>query len=187
MSSAELLPKSARYQDIIDLPENLVGEIINGHLEVHPRPAPKHTLATSSLGDELVSPFQKGRSGPGGWWIIDEPECHIGGHVLVPDLAGWRKQRMPALPETAWFEIVPDWVCEVLSPNTSRLDRAVKMPIYAALGVSYIWLIDPVLQTLEAYQLHEQHWLLIATLSENQPVTVAPFVEHTFSLSDLWE
>jgi len=181
-----LAVKLATYQDIIDLPEHIVGEIINGHLETHPRPAPKHAVAASSLGDELLSPFQKGRGGPGGWWILDEPECHLGAHVLVPDLAGWRKTRMPVLPETAWFDTVPDWICEILSPSTARLDRVVKMPIYAKLGVAYFWLIDPVLETLESYQLHDKHWLLTASYAGDQSVTTAPFTEHTFSLSDLW-
>jgi Uma2 family endonuclease len=179
--------KQAIYQDIIDLPENMVGEIINGYLETHPRPAPKHAVASSSIGAELVAPFQKGRGGPGGWWIIDEPECHLDPHVLVPDLAGWRKQKMPALPETAWFEMAPDWICEILSPSTTRLDRIVKMPIYAGLGVTHLWLIDPLLQTLEAYQLQDSHWLLIGSYSDDQAIAIAPFDEHTFSLSDLWE
>jgi Uma2 family endonuclease len=179
--------KQASYQDIIDLPDNIVGEIINGHLETHPGPTPKHALASSSLGDELVSPFQKGKGGPGGWWIIDEPECHLGPHVLVPDLAGWRRQNMPALPETAWFEAAPDWVCEILSPPTARVDRIVKMPTYAELGVGYLWLIDPVLQTLEAYELHDRHWLLTGSYADDDSIAIAPFAEHTFSLSDLWE
>ncbi len=184
---SNLAIKHATYQDIINLPENIVGEIINGQLETHPRPAPKHALAAGSIGDELISPFQKGRGGPGGWWILPEPECHLGSHVLVPDLAGWRKQRMPTLPETAWFDIVPDWVCEILSPSTARLDRIVKMPIYAQLGVVHLWLVDPILQTLEAYQLHDSHWLLIGSYDYDQAVSIAPFAEHTFSLSDLWE
>ena len=184
---SNLAIKQATYQDIINLPEHIVGEIINGHLETHPRPAPKHAVASSSIGAELVSPFQKARGGPGGWWIIDEPECHLGPHVLVPDLAGWRRQRMTALPETAWFEVIPDWVCEILSPSTARLDRIVKMPIYAQLGVVNLWLIDPELQTLEAFQLHGSHWLLTGTFANDQTVSIAPFAEHTFSLSDLWE
>ena len=98
-----LAEKHATYQDIIDLPENMVGEIIKGQLETHPRPAPKHALASSSIGAELLSPFQKGKGGPGGWWILDEPECHLGSDVLVPDLGGWRKERMPSLPQTTWF------------------------------------------------------------------------------------
>ncbi len=179
--------KQATYQDIIDLPENIVGEIINGRLETHPRPAPKHAVASSSIGAELVSPFQKGRNGPGGWWIIDEPECHLDHDILVPDIAGWRRSKMPALPATAWFDVVPDWVCEILSPSTARVDRIVKMPIYARLGVAYLWLIDPILQTLEAYELHDQHWLLTGSYADDQQIAVAPFNEHTFSLSDLWE
>lgn len=125
--------KQATYQDIIDLPENIVGEIINGILETHPRPASKRAFAAGSLGDELISPFQKGRGGPGGWGILPEPECHLSSHVLVPDLAGWLRHRMPALPETAWIDVVPDWVCEILSPATAYLDRIVKMPVYAQL------------------------------------------------------
>lgn len=184
---SNLAEKQATYQDIIDLPDNIVGEIINGQLETHPRPSPKHALAAGSIGGELVWPFQKGRGGPGGWWILPEPECHLGSHVLVPDLAGWRKQRMPAMPETAWIEITPDWVCEILSPSTSRIDRIVKMPVYAELGVGYLWLIDPNSQTLETYQLHDRHWLLTGSFADDQEVSIPPFAEHSFSLSNLWE
>lgn len=183
----DLAEKPASYQEIIDLPENMVGEIINGHLKTHPRPVPKHTLAASSIGDELVSPFQKGRGGPGGWWILDEPECHLEGNILVPDIAGWRKQKMPSLPEAAWFEIVPDWICEILSQSTARLDRIIKMPLYAKLGVNHLWLIDPNLQTLEAYALLESNWSLIATFADNDEISIAPFAEHSFTLSVLWE
>jgi Uma2 family endonuclease len=178
--------KFATYQDIVDLPENIVGEIIYGQLETHPRPAPKHALAAGSLGAELISPFHKGRGGPGGWWILPEPECHLRGHILVPDLAGWRRETMPGLPETAWFETVPDWICEILSPSTARKDRSVKMPLYAQLDVGYLWLIDPLLQTLEAYQLVESRWLLLATYAEEAAVCCAPFAEHTFPLDNLW-
>ena len=124
--------RAACYEDLFDLPENLVGEIIGGQLITQPRPAPRHSRASSSLGGALDNPYDKGRGGPGGWWILDEPELHLGGDILVPDLAGWGRERMPRLPETAWFELVPDWVCEVLSPGTCRVDRALKMPIYAA-------------------------------------------------------
>jgi Uma2 family endonuclease len=143
----------AMYEDLFDLPENIVGEILNGVLETHPRPAPKHARASSSLGGLVVSPFDHGNDGPGGWWILDEPELHLDADIMVPDLAGWRRERMPALPEIAWFECVPDWVCEVISPSTGRIDRAVKMPLYAHYGVEYLWLVDPDLKTLEAYQL----------------------------------
>ncbi|CCE24936.1 Uma2 family endonuclease [Methylotuvimicrobium alcaliphilum] len=179
--------KLPSYDDILALPENLVGEIINGRLEVQPRPAPKHALTCSSLGIEIGSLFHGRHGGSTGWWILDEPELHIGGHVLVSDLAGWRKQRMPQLPETAWFEMVPDWVCEVLSPATAKIDRSEKMPIYAGLGVFYCWLIDPMLHTLETYRLQEGHWLLQQSLKDDDQVSADPFAEHSFSLSHLWE
>ncbi|MDN5937401.1 MAG: Uma2 family endonuclease [Salinisphaera sp.] len=182
----ETAQRPATYEDLLAVPARLVAEIVNGRLETHPRPAPKHARASSSLGDELLSPYDKGRGGPGGWWILDEPELHLGGHVLVPDLAGWRRERMPSLPDTAWFELAPDWVCEVLSPRTARIDRAEKLPIYAELAVRHAWLIDPDIRTLEAYENRDGHWLLLGTLEEDNPVSVAPFDAISFDLSALW-
>ncbi|MDW8323946.1 MAG: Uma2 family endonuclease [Burkholderiales bacterium] len=178
--------RHARYEDLFDLPEHVVGEIVNGRLVTHPRPAPKHTLTYSSLGDELVGPFQKGRGGPGGWWILDEPEIHLGGDILVPDLAGWRRVRLPRLPETAWFELAPDWVAEILSPSTERFDRAEKLPLYARWGVGHVWLIDPELRTLEAYENQGGRWVWLATLKDDDSVRLPPFDAVAFPLSGLW-
>ncbi len=178
--------QQATYEDILNAPEHLVAEIINGALHTHPRPAPKHAVTYSYLGGELIGPFGRGKGGPGGWWILDEPELHLGDHVLVPDLAGWRKENMPSIPETAWFELAPDWACEILSPSTARVDRIEKMPIYAAQGVQHIWLIDPELHTLEAFENRDGQWTLIATLEEDNPVSVPPFDAITFDLSVLW-
>uniref|UniRef100_UPI0025E9D1B3 Uma2 family endonuclease n=1 Tax=uncultured Thiodictyon sp. TaxID=1846217 RepID=UPI0025E9D1B3 len=148
------------YEQLEALPEGLTGEILDGQLYTQPRPSGPHVLASSSLGDELVGPFQKGRGGPGGWWIIDEPELHFlyDTEVDVPDLAGWRKERMPTIPRGHRFTVVPDWVCEILSPSTAGIDREIKMPIYAQFGVAYAWLIDPVAHTLEAYTLDGGAW-----------------------------
>jgi Uma2 family endonuclease len=136
-NSQEAKPMSAvlkttdPYDQLLNLPEHLVGEIIGGQLHTQPRPAGPHALASSSIGGELYSPFQKGRGGPGGWWIIDEPEIHFvrDVEVLVPELAGWRRERMPSLPLDHRFEVVPDWVCEVLSPSTHKKDRILKMKV----------------------------------------------------------
>lgn len=176
----------ATYEDLLNLPENLVGEIINGELHAHPRPAPKHARAYSVLGYRLGGPFDGGIDGPGGWWIIDEPELHLGSDILVPDLAGWRRERMPELPETAWFELAPDWVCEILSPSTARVDRGFKMPLYAANGVEHLWLVDPDVRTLEVYQLQGEHWLLLKTLHDDQALSQPPFDAIEFPLSSLW-
>jgi Uma2 family endonuclease len=184
---AEPARRIATYEDILALPENLVGEIIHGQLHSMPRPAPRHARAYSALGFTIGGPFDAGLGGPGGWWIIDEPELHLGGHVLVPELAGWRRERMPSLPETAWFELAPDWVCEILSPGTARTDRAVKMPIYAGLGIPHLWLVDPDARTLEVYSLAPQaRWLLLATLQGDDPVSQPPFDALSFSLNMLW-
>jgi Uma2 family endonuclease len=178
--------RQATYDDLLQAPEHLIAEIINGRLVTHPRPAPKHLRASSSLGGTLDGPFDKGRSGPGGWWILDEPELHLGGDVLVPDLAGWRRQHLPCLPDTAWFELAPDWISEVLSPGTASQDRAEKLPIYAAHGVAHVWLIDPLLRTLEAFENREGKWLLLATLKDAESVSLPPFDAITFDLSLLW-
>lgn len=183
-----LAPKhqAASYADLEALPAHMVGEIVHGVLHAHPRPRPRHAKAASELGAELITPFGRGRGGPGGWIILDEPELHIAGHVVVPDLAGWRRSRMPRLPETAYFEIVPDWVCEVLSPATARLDRVEKLSLYAAWGVGHCWLVDPDAKTLEVLSLAGSKWLVEQALKDADDVTAPPFEAHTFQLSVLW-
>jgi Uma2 family endonuclease len=174
------------YQELFDLPENMVGEIIGGELHAQPRPAPKHALASSILGAELGAPYSIGRGGPGGWWILAEPEVHLGDEVLVPDISGWKKDRMPQLPETSYFEMPPDWVCEILSPSTAKKDRTMKMPIYAKHRVNHIWLIDPDLKTLEAYRLEDRFWKLVDSFADNDVVSIEPFDDIAIDLSLLW-
>ncbi len=179
--------RHATYEELLAVPEPLVAEILAGDLVTHPRPGPKHSLASSFLGDELVGPFGKGRGGPDGWWILDEPELHLGPDVLVPVLAGWRRDRMPELQDnTAWFELSPDWVCEVLSAATARTDRVVKLPLYAKYGVTHLWLIDPDLRTLEAFELKDGRWLLLSVPTKEDAVSMPPFGAIAFSLSVLW-
>ena len=185
---ASTAERSARatYQDVLDAPAHLVAEIINGTLHTHPRPAAPHALASTALGGDLLNPFQFGRGGPGGWWILFEPELHLGEEVLVPDLAGWRRKRMPDYPDTAYFTLAPDWVCEVLSPSTRKLDLHEKRPLYALAGVGHLWLVDPTDRALEAFELREGEWVLIATAKDDEPVSIRPFDAITFSLADLW-
>ena len=178
--------KAATYQDLLQVPEHLVAEILGGQIYTQPRPSPKHAHTASIIGGMFTGPFDLGRNGPGGWWIIDEPELHLDGDIMVPDLAGWRRERMPDLPETAWFELAPDWACEVLSPSTAQKDRVLKMPKYAHYGVAHFWLIDPLLRTLEAYELKDSRWMLLAALKDDDRVRLAPFDAIEFSLGDLW-
>jgi len=179
--------RPARYNDLFVLPDNLVGEILCGKLYSHPRPTPRHALALSSLTEELVGPFSKRRGGgPGGWWILDEPELHLDSDILVPDLAGWRRERLPSIPATAWIDLAPDWVCEILSPATARIDRMLKMPLYATNGIAYCWLIDPSARTLEAFKLYNGQWLLQASFVDAAEVAVEPFDAVSFPLTSLW-
>ncbi len=176
------------YAQLEALPENLAGEIIGGRLYAQPRPAGPHTGVGSALGMDIGGFYQRGRGGPGGWWILDEPEIHFirDTEVLVPDLAGWRRERMPRLPRDHRFEVVPDWVCEILSPSTARTDRVVKMPIYARYGVSCLWLVDPLVRTLEVFALRDGRWTVIGLFQEQDLVTVEPFAEIALELGGLW-
>ena len=178
--------RDATYEDLFDLPDHVIGEILHGQLITQPRPAPRHARASSIIGGEIVSPYDQGRGGPGGWWILDEPELHLDSHILVPDLAGWRRERLPQLPEEAYFSVAPDWVCEVLSPGTARTDRAVKMPIYAEQAVQWLWLVDPDNRILEIYRLLDGHWLLEHTWQNDDVVKAPPFDQVCMTLSDLW-
>ncbi len=178
--------RKATYRDVLDAPPHMVAEIVKGALHTQPRPASRHALAGSSLGDELVSPFQKGRGGPGGWWIVDEPELHLGEDILVPDLAGWRRERMPDYPDAPYFALAPDWVCEILSPSTRTFDLEEKRPIYAREGVDHLWFVDPAARTLEAFVLHRRGWTSVGSAREDEPVSLPPFEAVTFPLDALW-
>jgi Uma2 family endonuclease len=176
----------ATYEDLLAVPKHLVAEIINGTLVTMPRPASLHARAASSLGGELYGPFDRGKGGPGGWVILDEPELHLHGDVLVPDLAGWRRERMPELPDATAFELAPDWICEVLSPSTAATDRAEKLPIYAREHVGHVWLVDPIAKTLEACHLESGRWVLLGTWRDDAKVRVAPFDAFELELAGLW-
>ncbi len=180
-------PKPATYQDVIDAPEHLVAELVHGVLYTHPRPAPAHASAASVLGMDIGGPFQRGRGGPGGWWIVDEPELHFAADVLVPDLAGWRRERMPASPSTPYYELAPDWVCEVLSPSTVRVDRVIKLPVYGRARVPHVWLVDPIAQTLEVFEQRGEHYVLVATHGGDERVRAVPFADVELELAALWE
>lgn len=176
------------YEAIEDLPEGVTGELINGQLHTQPHPAAPHALATSQLGAELGLRYSRGREGPGGWWILDTPEVHFvrDEEVLVADVVGWQRERMPQLPDDQRFELVPDWVCEILAPATASKDRQVKMPVYARYGVGYAWRIDPDMSTLEAYVLAGETWRHIRTYSGEDVVDAPPFPEAGFRAADLW-
>ena len=181
--------RRATYADVLDAPRHKVAEIVDGVLYMHSRPAFRHANASSILGSIILPPFHRGIGGPGGWLILDEPELHLGKRVediLVPDIAGWRREGFAEGAEIAYFSTVPDWVCEVLSPSTRKFDLESKSDVYAREGVSYLWLVDPISRTLEAFALRNGRWKRIANLRGDAIVSISPFQAISFPLSELW-
>lgn len=177
--------RTITYADLWSVPETCVGEIIAGELVVSPRPAPPHAFAQLGLGAELKGPFQKGRGGPGGWLILPEPELHLSGEALVPDLAGWREDRSPRFDKAA-IEIAPDWICEILSPRTEAKDRGTKARSYAREGVSHYWLINPRTRTLEVWRLEGGRWVVLDLFEGGALVQAEPFDAVPLDLGELW-
>ncbi len=178
--------RRATYDDVLAAPPNRVAEIVNGELRLSPRPAGPHTAAASALGEELGPPFKRGRGGPGGWIILDEPELHLADDIVVPDLAGWRRSTMDRVPDAPYFTLRPDWICEVLSPSTERLDRAEKLDIYARAGVAHAWLVNPSLRTLEVLRLSGDKWLTLAVHQGEARIRAEPFDAIELDLAILW-
>ncbi len=175
------------HAEFAALPANMVGEIVNGALYAHPRPARKHGQAATELTSELVNPFRRGRGGPGGWRFIAEHELHLGEHIVVPDISGWRAERYPVSETTSYSVVPPDWLCEIISPSTQRLDRFRKLPVYAEFGVKHCWYVDPIEKTLEVFILANGVYSIGPSFFDNAPVTAPPFEVHTFELGILWD
>ena len=178
--------RPATYEDLLDVPDHFVAEIVDGELHTSPRPSPRHAQAAGVLHGDLEPAFGRGRGGPGGWVILFEPELHPGRDVLVPDIAGWRRARLPRLPDDPYFTLAPDWLCEVLSPSTVRLDRLKKLAVYARGGVPDVWLVDPLQRLFEVLHLDGGRWTITGTFGGDDVIRLAPFAEVELHLGSLW-
>ena len=183
---ADAAIRRATYDDLLKVPEHLVAEIIDGVLYAQPRPAPRHAMASGVLMMQIGGPFHLGSGGPGGWVLLVEPELHLGSDVVVPDIAGWRHERMPDVPDTAYMDLAPDWVCEVLSPSTCRLDRTRKMTIYSRERVQHVWLVDPIDYTLEVFKLEGWGWVHVERFEDDAMMRAEPFDAIEINLATLW-
>lgn len=181
-----LARRAATFDDLLAVPEGTNGEIVDGELVLSPRPAPIHGFAQHNLDYELTGPFQKGRGGPGGWIFATEPELHLGQDALVPDIAGWRRERMPYLPDVATYNLAPDWVCEIVSPSTEARDRGEKARIYARAGVGWYWLVTPRARLLEIWRLDQGRWVVHDVFHGSQEVRAEPFDAVPLALGELW-
>jgi Uma2 family endonuclease len=188
VASINTAQRRATYKDLLKVPDILIAEIVDGELITSPRPASPHARATS-VSRVDIDPFDRRSGSPGGpgdWWILFEPELHLGADILVSDLAGWRRERMPVLEDVAYFELAPDWVREVVSPGTARLDRVRKMPIYARERVGYLWFVHPSLQTLEVYRLEGQQWVVASSHVGTEGARAEPFEAIELDMSRWW-
>lgn len=180
--------RPASYADVLSAPPHMVAELIDGELLLNPRPAKGHAVAATALGEELGPPFKRGRGGPGGWIILDEPELHLGADILVPDLAGWRRERSEVMvADHPYFTQAPDWVAEVVSPRTRKYDRTDKLRIYARERVGWTWIVDPLARTLEVLRLGgDGHWIVLAAHRDDARIRAEPFDAIELDLSILW-
>ena len=177
----------ATYEDVLALPRHVVGEILFGVLHVNPRPAPPHAVAATALSEELGPPFQRGKGGPGGWVLLSEPELHLGADIIVPDHGGWRRERMPEVPfDKAYFDLAPDWVCEVLSKSTEATDRSEKLAIYGRERVGHVWFVDPLVKTLEVLRLDGDTYRIVGVHRDDAKVRAEPFDAIELDLATLW-
>jgi Uma2 family endonuclease len=182
---SEPAPRKATWDDLLDVREGYIGEIIDGELHVHPRPGAQHAETTSDLGGLLTPAFRFARGGPGGWVIVHEPRVAFASDIRVPDLAAWRAERYQR-PVEGPYTVIPDWICEVLSPGTAVTDRTEKLPLYARCSVPWLWLIDPVGCSLEAYRREQEGCLLIITVHGLGRLRVPPFDAIELELDLLW-
>jgi Uma2 family endonuclease len=184
---AEPAIKRATYQDVLSAPAHMIAEVLDGELHLQPRPAKPHAAAATALGEELGPPFKRGRGGPGGWLILFEPELHLGEDILVPDLGGWRRERMPAIvADEPYFVMAPDWVAEVVSPRTAKYDRTDKLHIYERNAVGWVWLVDPLARTLEVLRHGDTGWMLRGSWRDDARVRAEPFDAIELDLAILW-
>ena len=178
--------KDATYEDVLNAPQDMVAQVLDGELILLPRPAVVHATASSALGEELGPPFKRGRGGPGGWILLDEPELHLERDIIVPDLAGWRRERMPEAPDAPYISLAPDWCCEVLSPSTHRIDRIRKARVYAREGVQHVWFVDPREHLVEVLRLDGETYRIAQTEGGDEKVRLEPFDAIELELAILW-
>ncbi len=186
----ESVKSNADYADLYSIPENMIGEIIDGELYAMPRPSPRHCNTASSLGIIIGYYYKIGMNGGiGGWWILDKPGIHFSDlkeDIMVPDISGWKKEKMPELPAETYFSVTPDWICEILSPATAAHDRKKKLPKYAKFGVSYFWIVDPANRTVEILKLKNGEYSVSAVYCEDDKMKAEPFTEILIDLKNIW-
>jgi Uma2 family endonuclease len=184
---ARPLGRPATLADLEALPPHLKGEIIDGELYVQSRPRSPHAHTEGVIVDDILGPYQRGRGGPGGWWIFPEPGIEVAGSPeFSPDVAGWRRERLPSPPADAAIRVVPDWICEIHSPTTRGYDLLVKRPFYARIGVTWLWFVDLEARAVTVSKLADGRWVELAVVGESGKARLEPFAELEIDLAEWW-
>lgn len=182
-----LAHKLATYDDLLALPEDTRAELLAGEIVVQPSASPKHQHIQRKLGRRIGGPFDDDDDSPNGWWIIPDVDVRFTPRDVVrPDLAGWRRTRLPDPYIERPFDVVPDWICEILSTSNYRYDRGYKSDLYASHGVGHYWLLDPVARFLEAYALDSGRWVRLGAYDEHSTARIPPFDAIELPLSTLF-
>lgn len=185
---AVVLDRPATRRDLDRLPRTWRGEIIHGTLYAFPRPRAPHQRASTRIAGDIDGPFDRGRGGPGGWWILEEPGIELpAAKEFSPDVAGWRRERLPTLPRKGGITVVPDWICEVLSPRTQAYDLVIKRRFYAEIGVPYLWYVEPLARTITAHKLISGQWTDVGAWYKDEKARIEPFEAIELDLDAWWE
>jgi Uma2 family endonuclease len=174
---AEPARRPATWEELLATPDDgRIYEVLAGNLEAQPRPRPSHGRTQALLAGELSGPFDRGRGGPGGWWLVIEPDVELDAHnIVAPDIAGWRRERMPVFTDERPIAVRPDWICEVVSPSNRRRDRGPKADLYQRVGVPHYWILDSEERTLEAFENRSAAWVRLGAWSDGDSARIPPF------------
>lgn len=179
--------KPPTLADLDALPKGVKGEIIGGVMYTMTRPRGHHQRTGLEIGADLRDPFMRGRGGPGGWWILPEPGIELPNTPEIsPDVAGWRRERLPSLPADAAITVVPDWVCDILSPTTRRHNLLIKKPYYAKVGVPYHWIVDLDARTIATYRLENARWVELGVFGDERDARIEPFEAVALDVASWW-
>ena len=187
VNPASRRPPLATAADLAALPDDVRAEVVAGIIVEKASPSYEHGEAQSSLAELLKPPFQRGRGGPGGWWIATEVEIELSAHEIYrPDVAGWRRDRVGERPHGRPIRARPDWIAEVLSITNAEHDLGTKLFAYQRAGVPHYWIIDPEHRTLTVYRLGAEGYVVALTAGKTERVHAPPFVEIELSVGELF-
>ena len=171
-------PGGKTIADWLAQPEDARLELIDGEFFEKAAPTMDHARAQISIGAFIWGSFDRkpgGPSGPGGWWIGSEVDIALDGRGYRPDLAGWRRERMPVLRKERPVTVRPDWICEIVSESNRTTDTVKKLRRYHQSGVPHYWILDQLERTLTVHRNGPDGYLIALRAEAHERVRAEPF------------